>query len=1147
MADQSVYIRLVVRDGDTTQRILERTGTAGAAAFNRLGDASRRAATDTNLFTDKMARLGTGATSLRGNLSNIGFQVQDLAVQIGSGTNAVVALTQQLPQLAGGFGPVGAAIGAVVAVGGALALAFGGLGSKAKDAELAVKAFDAAQAAAKDTAGGSIATIAELATKYAGMSDSLRELEARDISRAIRKNQDALADQRKELLAAVAPLEQYRQTLERVDPVTGQAPEFDPNLADIYDAADKLRSGQGDVAALSNQIADLVKKLPQADTALVSLSDSLIDPAKRAQELSETAARLKEQLAALSGEATRASANPVPGTRADLDAVEKRNEAIAAGIRLEAQALEQGKGNAERQVAELHREADEQRKLDAEKARAAQAAIDNADREAKARKAAADAAAEQYRRADTQVDREAAYQHELADAYRGVGVSVRDVEEAYRARQVVQQAGVDLDSQEGKALYDKSIALERQRDAVKDLEKAEQDRVDAAKRAEADLARSQQQSRDRAVRAAEDAAREQARIIQEPVLQAARNIQDSLGNAIYDGLNGSLDSVGDFVKSFKRIMLTAVAQIAAAMVFQPVIGGVTSALAGQAAVGAATGFGGIGAGISGIGTALNASSLGQSINGFGASTGIFSSGLGATAANSYVNAAGQVVSTTAAPLTSATLTSTLGAAGLGALGGTLLAGITGGNKTGGAIGGGLGAGIGFAVGGPLGGLIGGAGGSLLGGLLGSTKPSNKEQGVDLDLVTGLSSTFGQTGKKYSKENASAAQAISQVALQFKEELARGTGGTVGLDNIKIAVGSRDGATLDTGSGKERFNDDKALTAGLIEAITKSLTGAGANVTKLIDGNKLNFKDADQTQRALGLAATIDDLIKPTNDAKKAIDDLNRTYAENLRIAKELDLNTKALGDAQAAALKEQQDTVQAQIDAFTGANDSGAQLRLDIKAVTDQVDELAKAGIAAGADISKLNKAQNERINLLQREAAEQAKANRAAEEAARQAEIDAKRQDIGSLADQFISGAQGRITTLSGIADSLKFGQFSALSTRDQLTAANQDFGAIVKRAQKGDASAFGEIGGAADQYLTLNRQLYGSTSPAQQATKQVEKIIAQLEAQQKRQLAEAERDRKLANLQQETQTKLLGEQLTELKKMVRDLGNLKFAAKRA
>lgn len=59
----------------------------------------------------------------QGNIRNVAFQVQDLAVQIAGGTNAFVALGQQIPQLLGGFGVLGAVIGAVAAVGIPLARA----------------------------------------------------------------------------------------------------------------------------------------------------------------------------------------------------------------------------------------------------------------------------------------------------------------------------------------------------------------------------------------------------------------------------------------------------------------------------------------------------------------------------------------------------------------------------------------------------------------------------------------------------------------------------------------------------------------------------------------------------------------------------------------------------------------------------------------------------------------------------------------------------------------------------------------------------------------------------------------------------------------------------------------------------------------
>lgn len=58
-----------------------------------------------------------------------GYQVQDFAVQVAGGQNALVAFSQQASQMAGFFGPTGAMVGAGIAV-GVLALQMVGLGSE---------------------------------------------------------------------------------------------------------------------------------------------------------------------------------------------------------------------------------------------------------------------------------------------------------------------------------------------------------------------------------------------------------------------------------------------------------------------------------------------------------------------------------------------------------------------------------------------------------------------------------------------------------------------------------------------------------------------------------------------------------------------------------------------------------------------------------------------------------------------------------------------------------------------------------------------------------------------------------------------------------------------------------------------------------
>jgi hypothetical protein len=99
------------------------------AAESELGRLNKTAQ-QTNNTTKEMPAAARGAakgfTLMKGGSQQLSYQLQDVAVQAQSGTNALVILAQQGPQIASVFGPVGAAFGAVIAF-GAL---FGGLAIK---------------------------------------------------------------------------------------------------------------------------------------------------------------------------------------------------------------------------------------------------------------------------------------------------------------------------------------------------------------------------------------------------------------------------------------------------------------------------------------------------------------------------------------------------------------------------------------------------------------------------------------------------------------------------------------------------------------------------------------------------------------------------------------------------------------------------------------------------------------------------------------------------------------------------------------------------------------------------------------------------------------------------------------------------------
>lgn len=88
------------------------TGAAFASVNNNL-----------NKTANNAKKLNGSLRIMRGGMGQLGHQVQDVAVQLQMGQNALMVFTQQGSQVASLFGPTGAIIGALGAVGGAVAMA----------------------------------------------------------------------------------------------------------------------------------------------------------------------------------------------------------------------------------------------------------------------------------------------------------------------------------------------------------------------------------------------------------------------------------------------------------------------------------------------------------------------------------------------------------------------------------------------------------------------------------------------------------------------------------------------------------------------------------------------------------------------------------------------------------------------------------------------------------------------------------------------------------------------------------------------------------------------------------------------------------------------------------------------------------------
>jgi len=148
---------------------------AAGRQAQRLDTTLRQAATGSTNLGARLATTGRQAQTagrmmngLRGNMGQLGFQIQDIAVQLQAGTSPFIVMAQQGSQIASIFGPGGPIVGALIAVG---SIAAGTLLGMARDS---VETAEEASHLAKALEG--------VNQMLAEMRDLARELDLQDIA-----------------------------------------------------------------------------------------------------------------------------------------------------------------------------------------------------------------------------------------------------------------------------------------------------------------------------------------------------------------------------------------------------------------------------------------------------------------------------------------------------------------------------------------------------------------------------------------------------------------------------------------------------------------------------------------------------------------------------------------------------------------------------------------------------------------------------------------------------------------------------------------------------------------------------------------------------------------------------------------------------
>ena len=294
MADTASLIARVKTDGvEQASRQLDGFASSANTADSAVNKLTPDVAKSSKAMSD--AAKG-GMSAFRHGAQQVGYQVQDMVVQLQSGTSAFVAIGQQGSQLAGAFGPGGAVLGAVIA----LASAVGGVLYKSLgDAEIGTKeladaqknlqivlqqsengAYKAADAFARLIRQGASAAVINAKVASAQQASNTELESFQQIAREASKAGDTLWDGNAigaasslKTGAAVSSLNGYLDSFSKKMGISrDEAKQLVPLLADVQRNADAKT-----IAALAAQTDKLSKKYNNQNAELVKLNGALQD------------------------------------------------------------------------------------------------------------------------------------------------------------------------------------------------------------------------------------------------------------------------------------------------------------------------------------------------------------------------------------------------------------------------------------------------------------------------------------------------------------------------------------------------------------------------------------------------------------------------------------------------------------------------------------------------------------------------------------------------------------------------------------------------------------------------------------------------------------------------------------------------------
>lgn len=333
--------------GLTEQRFMQQLARIEARAI-KSARSSQQAFVAAN---DNIGRsFGNMSRQATAQLQNVSFQLQDILVQVAGGQGLGRALGQQLPQLLGGFGALGAVLGVVAGAGIGLASMFMSSGEEAKTLDDAIKELNGSLKSYYDAVEAANVPTAELVEKYGAAAGSaqrlleqLAQIAKLDAASALRDSASAIGQSFEDLPSILALVDAELQSFgEGSSGLETLADELKDSFGLTIDQARELQAILADQQAATTveQQADAMLRLAEflgrANQEAGYVNDTLIDANRAAAEgalaANEMAVALEGAAAAAGGVLSTVDAMPGALDAATASAAAlARNLAIAIG------------------------------------------------------------------------------------------------------------------------------------------------------------------------------------------------------------------------------------------------------------------------------------------------------------------------------------------------------------------------------------------------------------------------------------------------------------------------------------------------------------------------------------------------------------------------------------------------------------------------------------------------------------------------------------------------------------------------------------------------------------------------------------------------------------------------------------------------